>query len=188
MESRADSRRSSANHGWSGNGSWEYHQVTADEDDRDAPYAEVDGLARWTPWVDFESGAKVIDRLPGVYMMRTGDGRIVYTGMAGERAGTSGRRPMGMFGRLSRYTSGKAAASGFGEAALDRALADPRFVEHQLIALREEGPRRVTRWSQDAIAWFSVELRWTVCEDARSARRLEEHVVSVLRGHGVWNR
>jgi len=47
--------------------SWEYHHVTADEDDRDTAYAEGDGLARWTPWVDFESGAKVIDRLPGVY-------------------------------------------------------------------------------------------------------------------------
>ncbi|RII94911.1 hypothetical protein DZF98_00310 [Clavibacter californiensis] len=117
--------------------------------------------------------------------MRSGD-RIVYVGMAGERAGSG--KPSGMRGRLARYTSGKAAASGFGEAALDRALADVAFVRQQLTALEQGKPRRTTEWSQDAIGWHEIELRWTICTDAGAARVLEKQIVQLLRPHGIWNR
>ncbi|KQS08426.1 hypothetical protein ASG04_14525 [Curtobacterium sp. Leaf183] len=119
--------------------------------------------------------------------MRVG-ASIVYVGMAGERAGSGSRKPEGMRGRLSRHTSGKAAASGFGEAALDRALADVGFVSQQLIALTEGQPRRVTRWAKDAIEWHNVELRWTTCAGGFAARQLESQIILLLRPHGLWNR
>jgi DNA-binding IclR family transcriptional regulator len=161
--------------------------VTEPRDTRDAVYAEIDLIATWTKWLPFSEGARTIDRLPGVYSMRSGD-RIVYVGMAGERAGRGSSKPAGMRGRLARYTSGKAAASGFGEAALDRALADVDFVRQQLTALEQSEPRRTTEWAKDAIEWHRVELRWTVCTDADAARDLEEHIVLLLRPHGIWNR
>lgn len=45
---------------------------------------------------------------------------IVYVGMAGERAASG--TPQGLHGRLTAYQRGRGAVSGFGEAALDRAL------------------------------------------------------------------
>lgn len=157
------------------------------QDSRGATYAVVDALAAWSDWAPFEEAARRVERLPGVYSMRVG-AIIVYVGMAGERAGRSSSRPEGMHGRLSRYTSGKAAASGFGKAALDRALADVGFVRKQLTALTEGQPRRVTRWAKDAIEWHNVELRWTVCTDGPAARQLESQIVQLLRPHGLWNR
>jgi hypothetical protein len=159
--------------------------VTEPRDTRDAVYAEIDLIAPWTKWLPFSEGARMIDRLPGVYSMRSGD-RIVYVGMAGERPGSG--KPSGMRGRLARYTSGKAAASGFGEAALDRALADVAFVRQQLTALEQGESRRATEWAKAAIGWHEVELRWTVCTDADAARALEDHIVRLLRPHGIWNR
>jgi hypothetical protein len=159
--------------------------VTESLDSRHAIYAEIDLLATWTRWLPFSEGARTIDRLPGVYSMRSGD-RIVYVGMAGERAGSG--KPSGMRGRLARYTSGRAAASGFGEAALDRALADVAFVRQQLTALEQGEPRRTTEWAKNAIVWHGVELRWTVCKDADAARGLEAQIVKMLRPHWIWNR
>jgi hypothetical protein len=159
--------------------------MTEPRDTLDAVYAEIDRIATWTKWLPFSEGARTIDRLPGVYSMRSGH-RIVYVGMAGERAGSG--KPSGMRGRLARYTSGKAAASGFGEAALDRALADVAFVRQQLTALEQGEHRRTTEWAKDAIAWHGVELRWTVCTDADAAKVLEDQIVRSLRPHGIWNR
>lgn len=159
-------------------------------DRHDAPeavYAEVDMLTQWTDWVPFFEGARSIDRLPGVYCMRSGD-RIVYVGMAGERAGSGKSKPSGLRGRLARYTSGKAAASGFGEAALDRALANAAFVRQQLAALEGGEPRRTTEWAKEAIRWHGVELRWSICPDADTAKTLEDQVVRLLRPYGIWNR
>jgi hypothetical protein len=149
--------------------------------------AEVDMLARWTDWVPFFEGARSVDRLPGVYSMRSGD-RIIYVGMAGERAGSGKSKPSGLRGRLARYTSGKAATSGFGEAALDRALADVAFVRQQLAALEGGQSQRTTEWAKEAIRWHGVELRWTICPDADTARTLEDQVVKLLRPYGIWNR
>jgi hypothetical protein len=154
---------------------------------REEVYTEVDMLARWTDWVPFFDGARSIDRLPGVYSMRSGD-RIIYVGMAGERAGSGKGKPSGLRGRLARYTSGKAAASGFGEAALDRALADVAFVKQQLATLEGGEPRRTTEWAKEAIRWHRVELRWTICSDADTARTLEDQVVNLLRPYGIVTR
>jgi len=80
----------------------------------------VDELAEWSPWMPFSEARAAAPRQPGgVYLAREGlDGPIVYAGMAGERRG------QGIRGRLNVYGSGKALASGLGEAVMDRALAD----------------------------------------------------------------
>jgi hypothetical protein len=99
----------------------------------ESSYAVVETMADWSPWVPFDIGAITAPRLPGVYMAREGpDGPIVYVGMAGERAGSG--KPKGLWGRLGVYGSGKGMVSELGEAASDRALADPDW--------RRETPRR----------------------------------------------
>ena len=76
----------------------------------------------------------------------------------------------------------------FGEAVLDRALADARFLEHQLTNLTSEGPRRTAQWAKDAIAWFTPEVCWATTSSAQEARELEADVERLLRAHGLWNR
>ncbi|PPF59338.1 hypothetical protein C5C13_06245 [Clavibacter michiganensis] len=118
---------------------------------RDEACAQIDLLAAWSGWLPFLDAMRSIDRLLGVYLMRTG-GRIVYVRMAGKRTGTTGNMPRGMRGRLVRYASGKAAASGFGDAALDRALADVDFLRNQLETLYRSERRQTIGWARDAIA------------------------------------
>lgn len=122
-------------------------------------------------------------RLPGVYVIRS-RGEVVYVGMAGERSGN------GLMGRLARYHSGKAAASGFGEAALDRALADAVFVRCRLAELESGRTLRAVGWAKAAIAACEPELSWTVTPDRETALVLETAVVDGLRSAGVtlWNR
>jgi len=144
-------------------------------------YATVDELADWSPWASFDDAAAIAPTSPGVYMMRAG-GSIIYVGMAGERSGK------GMRGRLAVYRTGKGAVSGFGEAVLDRALANEQFLRSQLEALLNADARRAKTWAKDAIAWVQPELRWAVCDDADAAGQLEDDVVEILRTHGIWNR
>ena len=160
--------------------------VVGDQDLREA-YAEVGDLAEWSPWLPFETARAVAPREPGVYLLREPlTGRIRYVGMAGERAG--GGRPQGLYGRLSVYWTGKGAVSGFGEAALDRALADPIWVEQQLRDLHERGPRRAKDWARDAVSRLGLEVSWSVTPDRGDALYLEEQVIARLRLHGLWNR
>ncbi|GHE88613.1 hypothetical protein GCM10017786_20770 [Amycolatopsis deserti] len=63
-----------------------------------------------------------------MYLARS-HGTIVYAGMAGERSGR------GIRGRLAVYASGKGAVSGLGEAAFNRALANPVWACARLAAL-----------------------------------------------------
>ncbi len=149
---------------------------------REEAYAAVDAIAAWSAWMPFGEGAIIAPRTPGVYMMRRADGPIVYAGMAGERRGA------GIYGRLSIYRRGKGAVSGFGEAALDRALADAAFVEQRLDAIREGRPSRAAAWARDAIDWLEIEVRWTECADKVTALALETQVVGQLAAHGIWNR
>ena len=112
--------------------------------------------------------------------------QIIYVGMAGERLGSG--RPQGLWGRLSIYRRGKGAVSGFGEAVLDRALADEAFVSAQLETLRTNGPMRAKEWAITAIAWLGPDVRWAVCEDKESALALETKVEEALGTFGLWNR
>ena len=150
-------------------------------------YQDVRDLAGWSDWASFPDAVAAAPREPGVYLFRdAGCGLIRYAAMAGERAGSG--RPQGLYGRLVVYRSGRAAVSGFGEAALDRALADPGWVEAQLVSLRRDGPRRATEWARDAVLRLAPDVSWAVCADRDDARQLEDRVMLRLRPLGVWNR
>ena len=122
------------------------------------PYRELDdvdpltGLADWSAWPPFEDAVAAAPNTPGVYLARESASRsIVYVGMAGERRGR------GIRGRLSVYRSGKAAVSGLGEAAMDRALADPEWIRARLAELDSTGPVRIRIWAAKALEDASVE-------------------------------
>ena len=154
---------------------------------RRAIYAQVEAAANWTPWRPFPEAVTDAPRLPGVYLLREpGIGMIRYVGMAGERGG--GRVPQGLRGRLTVYRTGKGAVSGFGEAALDRALADPDWVEQQLRHLRSSGPKRAKEWAAAAILRLAPQVSWATTADRASAAKLESHIVAMLRDHEIWNR
>jgi len=153
--------------------------VTANHSDA---YTAVDELAAWSDWTSFATAAATAPLTPGVYQMRMRDGLIVYVGMAGERRG------QGLRGRLSIYRRGKGAVSGFGEAALDRALADAAFVERHLNAVRAGKPARASMWAQDAIQWLDIEIRWAGCATKAEALALEGAAVEILMTHKIWNR
>ena len=154
-------------------------EVTAD---RDQAYESGNLLAPWSSWAPFVDVATRAPLTPGVYQMRVPDCTIVYVGMAGERRG------QGIRGRLSIYRRGKGAVSGFGEAALDRALADPAFIEDHLEAVRHGRPVRTAQWAKDAISWLDVEVRWAESATQADALTLEHAVVGLLATHSIWNR
>lgn len=147
----------------------------------------MEQLADWSAWTPFETAVPAAPREPGVYLFREAEtGILRYVGMAGERAGSG--RPQGLYGRLAVYRSGKGAVSGFGEAALDRALADADWLEGQLVALRQRGPSRAKAWARDAVVRLAPEASWAVCADREDARFLETQVELRLRPFGLWNR
>jgi hypothetical protein len=122
-----------------------------------------------------------------VYLFRDpASGEVCYVGMAGERAGSG--RPAGLHGRLSVYRRGKGAVSGFGEAALDRALADPAWVRERLEHLETRGPQRAKDWAAAAVERVAPDVAWAVCADRAEAGWLEGRVVELLRPFGLWNR
>lgn len=149
---------------------------------RNDAYTAVDALVAWSDWAPFGVAALVAPLTPGVYQVRRRDGLIVYVGMAGERRG------QGIRGRLSIYRRGKGAVSGFGEAALDRALADATFVQEHLDAVHAGQPARTSVWAQDAIRWLDVEIRWAECATQTDALALESAAVELLKSHSIWNR
>ena len=93
-------------------------------------------IARWSPWVSFVDAVAHAPLSPDVYVARVdATGPVLYVGMAGARHGR------GLRGRLRVYASGKAAVSGLGEAALNRALADPAWLQDRLAELEAGQPR-----------------------------------------------
>lgn len=155
--------------------------------DRGAAYDVVDALAAWSSWRPFDEAAGTAPRTPGVYLFRLPmTGEIVYVGMAGERKG--GRAAQGLRGRLSIYGRGRGAVSGFGEAALDRALGNEGWLEGQLASLRSNGPKRAKVWAQEAIAFLAPEVRWAECASKSEALLLESQIEDLLGIHGLWNR
>ena len=149
--------------------------------------AAVEALAEWSRWVPLRNAINTAPREPGVDLARRGaDGPVVYVGMAGERAGE--RAGPGLRGRLAVYSSGKGLVSGLGEAALDRALADPEWLAERLAELERGAPVRAKEWGRQAVVHADIHTRWTICPDRDSARRLEEECLGILRGVDLWNR
>jgi hypothetical protein len=158
------------------------------EDDQKAMKA-LEALATWSAWVPLAVVRVEAPRLPGVYMAREGaTGRIIYVGMAGERDGRGRVRPKGIWGRLSVYSSGKGAVSGLGEAAFDRALADPDWIANQLTSLRAGQVRRTKHWAREALVRADLHLRWATCPDKASARALEIKARMALGDQELWKR
>jgi hypothetical protein len=162
------------------------HRAVRDNEQR-AAYTGVHDLADWSDWLPFELARPGAPREPGVYLLREPDSGVIrYAGMAGERAGSG--QPQGLYGRLSVYWTGKGAVSGFGEAALDRVLADPDWVAQQLHHLRAHGPKRAKDWARDAVLRLGLEVSWAVSADRTDAKYLEDQTVAMLRQHDIWNR
>lgn len=142
----------------------------------------VSALAHWSPWLPFDAAVAAAPREPGVYLARQAAGDLVYVGMAGERRG------QGIRGRLTVYWRGKAAVSGLGEAALDRALADPVFVQQHLDEVRAGSPKRAAVWAHDALRWAGLQICWAVTTDGAAAKALERVVLDTLITASLWNR
>lgn len=135
----------------------------------------------WSSWCPLDQALKEATTSPGVYAARS-DGQIVYIGMAGERRG------LGVRGRLQVYGRGRGAVSGLGEAALDRALADPAWLANRLTMLLTEGSSRSKDWAVAALHRAQVELCWVAAPDAPTAREWETRVLVELEDVALWNR
>lgn len=96
-------------------------------------------MSHWLPLAD---AAASPSRSSGVYVARLGaDGQLIYVGMAG----------MGRQGPSEAYVSGKGLVSGLGEAALDKALADPDWLRSKTAKVEAGNPSRAKRWGRDAL-------------------------------------
>ena len=137
-------------------------------------------LAEWSEWVPLAACLSQAPRLPGVYVIRL-DVSPVYAGYAAERRGK------GLRERLGVYISGKGAVSGFGEAAFDRALADPSWVMDRLRRAEADRPDRAKAWAAAAVSRLPFEVCWTTTVDGAAAKALERQVIIALRP-GLWNR
>lgn len=151
-----------------------------------APIDPLAELATWSPWLPLKEALETAPRLPGVHVARFANGPIVYVGMAGERAG--GGTPKGIQGRLRVYLTGKGLASDLGEAALDRALADPVWLRERLVEVEAGNPRRAKYRGRAAITRAGLQVRWATTPDRASATALEARRVAALAETNLWNR
>lgn len=140
-----------------------------------------DVLADWSPWYAFDNAVILVPRLPGVYMARD-SAQTVYVGMAAERRG------QGLRGRLAVYSRGRAAVSGLGEAAMDRALADPAWIRSRLVEVEHGVTRRTRAWAIAALERAQLRVRWATTDTGTAARQLERAVLDSLANVDLWNR
>ncbi|WP_228120411.1 GIY-YIG nuclease family protein [Streptomyces fagopyri] len=142
---------------------------------------EVGNLAAWTDWVPLLSADPPLS--PGVYLARQGaNGPLVYVGV-----GAGERKAGGLRGRLRRYTSGKALASGLGEAVFDRALADPQWLRERVAEVECGRATRATGWGKAALLWADLHVCWSVTNSREDAVALEKRVLAI-EGVDWWNR
>ncbi|MER6017726.1 hypothetical protein [Streptomyces anulatus] len=141
----------------------------------------LQGMAPWTEWVPLISADPPPS--PGVYLARQGaGGPVVYVGV-----GAGARKGGGLRGRLGRCTSGKALASGLGEAIFDRALADRDWLRKRLAEVESGRPMRAAQWGRAALMWADLHVCWALTEDREEALALERRVLAV-QGIGWWTR
>lgn len=113
---------------------------------------------------------------------------MIYVGMAGERSGRGSSAPQGIRGRLSAYLRGSGVVSGLGEAAMDRALADPAWLKERSAEAVVGSPRRAKEWGTQALVRADVHVRWLTAADRGAARALELECQRLLAGTALWNR
>jgi hypothetical protein len=75
-----------------------------------------------------------------------------------------------------------------GEAAMDRALADPGWLRERLREVEQGRPMRAKSWGQAALARADLHIRWAVTGDRMSAFALERTVLRALGDVELWNR
>ena len=102
--------------------------------------------------------------------------------MAGERRG------QGLRGRIRVYRSGKALASGLGEAVFDRALADATWLAERLQEVERGDARRAKEWGQLAFERADLHLAWATTSDRAGAVTLERRCLDILSQTALWNR
>jgi hypothetical protein len=137
----------------------------------------------WSEWVPFNLALQLAPLFPGVYMFRMVDepeAGPVYIGMAGERKGK------GVRGRLSIYANGRGATSGLGEHAMDRALADPAWLQARLDEALAGRPMRATMAARSAIDHARLEVRWQTVSTRAEALVLEAQLITEYAGR-LWN-
>jgi hypothetical protein len=128
----------------------------------------------WSDWVPFDLALGIAPRFPAVYMLRVANDPHtgpVYIGMAGERKGN------GLRGRLAIYASGRGAASGLGEHAFDRALADPEWMRARLDEALAGTPMRAKKAARSAIDHAGLEVRGQTVATRAGALRLEVELI-----------
>jgi hypothetical protein len=146
-------------------------------------------LADWSAWTPFLEAVVIAPREPGVYLASLVDGQVIYVGMAGPRDKRGKSAPKGIQGRLTRYASGKAIASGLGEAVFDRALADADWLRERVSEVEAGVPRRAADWGRQAFLRADLRICWATTSDDPSARLLEKATTLALKEHGLlWNR
>lgn len=159
------------------------HTPPSEAVDHQLPTTDA-GHRIWSEWVPFSLALPLAPLFPGVYMFRKGDepeAGPVYIGMAGERKGT------GVRGRLSIYASGRGATSGLGEHAMDRALADPVWLQARLYEALAGRPMRATAAARSAIDHAHLEVRWQTVSTRAEALVLESQLIARHPGR-LWNR
>lgn len=140
-----------------------------------------DALAEWSLWLPFAEAVDQAPRSPGVYMARDRY-QVVYVGMAAERRG------QGIKGRLTVYRRGRAAVSGLGEAAMDRALGDAEWLRGRLQQIERGVDWRTRDWATAALERAELEVRWATTPTGDAAQQLERAVLRVLADVELWNR
>lgn len=138
----------------------------------------------WSEWVPFHLALQLAPRFPGAYVFRMADepeAGPVYIGMVGKRKGK------GLRGRLSIYARGRGATSGLGEHAMDRALADPTWIQARLTEALEGRPMRATMAARSAIDRARLEVRWQTVPTKAEALALEAQLIAECPGR-LWNR
>jgi hypothetical protein len=143
-------------------------------------------VAAWSAWVPFAEAVQIAPREPGVYLARQGD-EVLYVGMAGPRDRGGKAAPKGLRGRLAFYGSGKALASGLGEAVFSRAIADANWVRARLADVEAGHPGTLRDWGRAAFQRADLEVCWAVTADRAAAAALERQVIDLLRDRGLWN-
>jgi hypothetical protein len=143
-------------------------------------------LAEWSPWVSFAQAVQTAPREPGVYLARQAD-VVLYVGMAGPRDRGGKAAPKGLRGRLAYYGSGKALASGLGEAVFARAIGDADWLRARLADVEKGRAGTLRDWGRAAFQRADLQVCWAVTADRESATKLERRVIDLLRDQGLWN-
>ncbi len=145
----------------------------------------AEAAAAWSPWALFVDAAVLAPTSPGVYMFRS-DGRVIYVGVAGPRDGSGRKAPAVLRGRFAIYRGGR--VTGFGQAVLDAALADPEFVRARLGELDAGVAGRSVDWVRAAFRFFNPEVRWAILNSKAEALEAENRLVQLLGPFDLLNR